>query len=942
MSISVGTTLGRYEIRSLLGAGGMGEVYLAHDSQMRRMVALKFLPESLTRDDDRLRRFEQEAYAASGLNHPNILTIYEIGEIEHRRFIAMEYVEGETLRHHMTQASSSSPDGVPGSGMKLGHALDIAIQIASALAASQTAGIAHRDIKPDNIMVRRDGYIKVLDFGLAKLTERPETTDTEAPTRALVNTSPGAVMGTVNYMSPEQASAKVVDARTDIWSLGVVLYEMVTGKTPFTGPTPSHVIVAITDKDPPPLARYLSDVPEALEWIVTKALTKDRDDRYQTAREILTDLRRLKQRIEAGVEMERSIPPADTISGGHSITNADTLTAQRTASALSGTVTQLGSTPTVSSAEYITSSVRSHKLLWAAGVLALLAAIAAGAWLWTRRTSAPNPRPFERVRFTQLTNTGKATVATISPDSKYVVHVVSDGVRSSLWVRQTATSSDVQIVPPSETRYIGLTFSLDGNYVYYVVYEKSAAIGFAYEIPVLGGTPRKVIQDVDSPITISGDGKRFAWVRNFPNSGETAILVANADGTGERKIASRQRPERFTAGPSIGPSWSPTADLLTTPAAGLENGKDTHKLVSIDINSGTEKDISSQRWQFVQQVIWMRHGQGLIVTAQEGQRGPTQLWHISYPAGEVERITNDLNNYNGVSLSADGGTIATVQSQTSSSVWQLQTGQSGSLKRVSSGTNEGAFGVALMPDGKVIYAIAGTANGELMMAEPNGSNPRVLISNNSFNGLPRVSDDGRYIVFASTQNGGPHIFRMNGDGTNLKQLTNGIAEIFAAVSPDSQWIVYQNISDLRLWKAPIDGGNGTQLSAKLASQAAISPDGKMVACRYREQELQPFQLGILSFEDGKTLKTFDLPPSALGTPALDWTPDGKAVLYVDNRDGIANVWSQPIDGGPARQITFFNTDQIFAFDLSKDGKTMALARGNVSNDVVLIMDAKRP
>src|SRR5678815_2957115 len=304
MSISAGTTLGRYEIRSLLGAGGMGEVYLAQDTQLRRAVALKFLPDILTRDDDRLRRFEQEAYAASGLNHPNILTIYEIGHIDARRFIAMEYVEGETLRQHIAHGLQST-----GAGMKLSHALDIAIQIASALAASQAAGIAHRDIKPDNIMVRRDGYLKVLDFGLAKLTERPETTDTEAPTRAMVNTSPGAVMGTVNYMSPEQASALIVDSRSDIWSLGVLLYEMVTGRLPFEGPTPSHVIVSILEKDPPSLTRYITDAPEALEWIVTKALTKNRDDRYQTAREMLTDLRRLKQRLDASAEIERSVSP---------------------------------------------------------------------------------------------------------------------------------------------------------------------------------------------------------------------------------------------------------------------------------------------------------------------------------------------------------------------------------------------------------------------------------------------------------------------------------------------------------------------------------------------------------------------------------------------------------------------------------------------------------
>src|ERR1044072_839334 len=201
MGIATGTSLGRYEVKSLLGAGGMGEVYLAQDTQLRRPVALKLLPAQFTQDEDRLRRFEQEAYAASALNHPNILTIYEIGHIESTRFIAMEYVEGETLRHHLSRSNSVSVEGhATGHGVKLHEALDIAIQIASALAAAQTAGIAHRDIKPENLMLRRDGYLKVLDFGLAKLTERPETTDTEAPTRAMVNTSPGAVLGPVNYM----------------------------------------------------------------------------------------------------------------------------------------------------------------------------------------------------------------------------------------------------------------------------------------------------------------------------------------------------------------------------------------------------------------------------------------------------------------------------------------------------------------------------------------------------------------------------------------------------------------------------------------------------------------------------------------------------------------------------------------------------------------------
>ena len=935
MAISVGTTLGRYEIRSLLGAGGMGEVYLAHDTQLRRSVALKFLPDVLTRDDDRLHRFEQEAYAASGLNHPNILTIYEIGHIDARRFIAMEYVEGETLRQHIAHGLQST-----GSGMKLSHALDIAIQIASALAASQAAGIAHRDIKPDNIMVRRDGYLKVLDFGLAKLTERPETTDTEAPTRAMVNTSPGAVMGTANYMSPEQATGQAIDARTDIWSLGVVLYEMVTGKMPFEGPTPSHVIVSILEKDPPPLARHLQEVPEALEWIVTKALTKDRDDRYQTAREILTDLRRLKQRVDAGAEMERSIAP-DIATSGLAVTAGNTITAGSTVRAFPGTTTQFGANPTVSSAEYLASSVGRHKFAWGMGAAALLAILVGGGLLIAKFRSRDIAHPFAKVRFSQLTNTGKATVATISPDGKYVVHVVSDGTQSSLWVRQTATSSNVQIVPPGETRYVGVTFSTDGNYVYYVVYEKNAAIGLVYQIPVLGGTPRKVIEDVDTPITFSADGKRFAWIRNFPRSGETALFTANSDGTGEKKIASLQRPERFLAGTSVGPSWSPMEDLVAAPAAGPDKGSDVGKIVAVDLKTGTQKDLSSHRWPFVQQVVWMRQGNGVILTAQEAQRGPNQLWHVAYPGGELERITNDLNNYNGVSLSADGLSVATVQSKTSSSVWLAPNSKAETAVKISSGTNEGGGGVALMPDGRIIYALAGTGSSDLLLTDINGGNSQPLTGNSALNGLPAVSPDGRYVVFVSNRTGGPHVWRMNSDGSNLKQITNGIAEIFPDISPDNQWIVYQDISDLRLWRVPIDGGQGTQLIDKLASQPVISPDGKMVACRYREQQLSPFQLAILSFDDGRTLKTLDLPPSAFGTPNFDWTPDGKAVLYVDNRGGIGNIWSQPIDGSPAKQLTFFNTDQIFSFDLAANGKTMALARGNVSNDVVLIVDARQ-
>lgn len=941
MAISAGTTLGRYEIRSLIGAGGMGEVYLAHDTQLRRPVALKLLPANFTQDEDRLRRFEQEAYAASALNHPNILTIYEIGHVDSTRFIAMEYVEGETLRQHVSRSTTSSGEGQPaGAGIKLLEAIDIAIQIASALAASQAAGIAHRDIKPENVILRRDGYVKVLDFGLAKLTERPATTDTEAPTRAMVNTSPGAVMGTVNYMSPEQASAETVDSRTDIWSLGVLLYEMTTGRMPFEGPTPSHVIVSILEKDPPLLTRYLTDAPEALEWIVTKALTKNRDDRYQTAREMLTDLRRLKQRLDASAEIERSVAPDSARSGLHVTANnahtgASTGSAYPLAEGIDHRTTQIAAPPTVSSAEYLANSMGRHKLGVAIAVVALVATAIGGVLLWAKLRAQSASPAFGKVRLSQLTNTGKARIATISPDGKYVVHVVSDGTQSSLWVRQIATSSNVQIVPAAESRYVGMTFSPNGDYVYYLVYEKNMPLGIVYQIPVLGGTPRKIVQDVDTPITFSGDGKRFAWIRNYPQSGETALYIANSDGSGEQKIASRQRPQRFLAGSPFGPSWSPKEGLIACPVQGPENSIDLGTVVAIDVATKTEKELTQRRWAALQQVVWTPHGTGLILTAQELLGGPNQIWHLSYPGGEVERITNDLNNYNGVSISADGATLATVQSQTSSSVWFTTNGNAETAVKVTSGTNEGGNGLAMTPDGRIVYTVTGAGSSDLFVVNADGTNPRQLTSNAGMNGLPAVSPDGHFIVFVSNRSGAPHVWRMDSDGTNPKQITSGVAEIFPVLSPDGRWIVFQDIGEQRLGKVSIDGESAATVINKLASQPAISPDGKLLACRYREQELSPFKLALISLATGEAVKTIGAPPT-LGN--LEWTSDGRAVVYVDSRGGVSNLWSQPIGGSAPKQLTNFKSDLIFVFDLSKDGKQLALARGTISNDVVLIAD----
>ena len=380
--------ISHYRILEKLGAGGMGEVYLAEDMKLGRKIAIKILSEEFTTNKDRLHRFEQEASAASNLNHPNILTIHEVGVDDGRHYIATEFIDGVTLRRKLAAAHLETPE-----------ILDIAMQVASALEEAHAAGIVHRDIKPDNIMVRRNGYVKVLDFGLAKLTEAIDRTpsDGEAATRVLVHTDAGVVMGTSHYMSPEQARGKPVDARSDIWSLGVVIYEMIAGRTPFEGETSTDVIVAITQKEPPPLARFAPDVPAELDWIVMKALRKDRDERYQTVKELITDLRRLKQRLEFQSELERSAAPVSFTRSKISDFPGTETVAQQAVPTEEKTVSH------VSSAEYIATGIKRHKLAAALIALVVIVASASAFYLYKRNSHPLTER--DTILLTDFVNT---------------------------------------------------------------------------------------------------------------------------------------------------------------------------------------------------------------------------------------------------------------------------------------------------------------------------------------------------------------------------------------------------------------------------------------------------------------------------------------------------------------------------------------------------------
>ena len=920
--------IGNYKIVRQLGSGGMGEVYLAVDTKLGRKVALKLLPEVFTKDVDRVRRFEQEARAASALNHPNILTIHEIHEGD-PKFIATEFVDGQTLRQRLRSGQLGTNE-----------ALNISEQIAFALAAAQTEGIIHRDVKPENIMLRHDGIVKVLDFGLAKLAE-DRVTAPDDPTRALVRTSAGVVMGTAPYMSPEQARGHKVDARTDIFSLGAVTYEMITGTAPFKGETASDVIASILKTEPPLLSNSAPDVPDELERIVTKALEKDREERYQTVKDMLLDLRRLKQRLAVRLEKDRS--QSQTAYDDLSVTDSS----QTVSSPVNGSTSVNGpaqTTSTASSAEYLLSEIKLHKRAFLLALGLLLTAGIAGSYFlyqWALKRTTPSAV----LKISRLTNTGKTTRAAISPDGKYVVYAIDQAGQQSLWLSQVAISSQVQILPPAEVNYVGITFSRDGQLIYYVRNEPNNQ-GVLYEAPSLGGgTQRKLLVNVHSPITLSPDGNRLAFVRRYPASPKgDALVVANVDGGGENIVFTRSLPSLLSYS---GPAWSPDGEII---AVGNQNysGRFYSNVIGVKVVNGAEIPINPKQWgsSAIGRVEWFASGDELLVNVSDQAGGLPQIWRISYRNDEARQMVNDLNSYFDLSLTADSNTLVTVRNDSRVNIWVSQNGEASRTKQITSGADrdDGVFGgLDWTPDDKIVYAsvAGGRPNIWIMGADGSGNKQLSVSGQRSLS----VSSDGRYVlsVARGSDGGVPQLWRMEIDGGNSTQLTNigGAGAWLPSCCAEGKWLVYGTIDSgivHSLWKLPIEGGTPVRLTERPSWAPVISPDGKLIACNWLDEASGQWKIGIVSIEGGEPDKLFDIAGSY--TRPIRWTPDGAALAFVRTSKGVSNIWAQPIDGGPHKQVTDFKDQLITNFKWSRDGKQLAMSRFSVNSDVISISDFK--
>jgi Tol biopolymer transport system component/DNA-binding winged helix-turn-helix (wHTH) protein len=581
------------------------------------------------------------------------------------------------------------------------------------------------------------------------------------------------------------------------------------------------------------------------------------------------------------------------------------------------------------------------KIVIGAVVLVVTATIGSAIYRFMWHKEAPAP-PYQSIRMTRLTNTGKSRMASISPDGKYVVHVIEDGGKQSLWVRQAATANNVQIVAPAEVQYFGMTFSPDGNYIYYVAAPKSASKAVAYQLPVFGGTPQKVMEDVDAPIAVLPDGSQMAYIRFLPAKGEDDLLVAKIDGSGEHVVNRSKLPDRYCYSwfeQSCGAAWSPDGKhIMIMTAQGTLGINTTWGLLDVPLQGGEKKIIVPPRWASSGRAVWVADGSGVILDSADPSSGQSpQLWYVSFPEGSVRQITHDLNRYFGVSLTADSSALVTVQSEVSSFISTASLGtRSERQLTFGSGTSDGHDGVTFTPDGGVIYTSNIDGHLDLWSIGAHVSAPVQLTSKAGNNFSPRVTPDGKTIVFTSNRDGQSNIWKMKADGSEQIQLTHGGMDRFPEVAPDGKWVFYGSaiLGRFSVCKIPLSGGTSVRVNDGIWANATPSPDGKFLAITSFE-ERTGWGENVVPIEGGEPVKV-----AQLNDTRLQWMPDSKSIVYIDSKNGISNLWSQPVKGGLPRQITNFSSGLIFDFAISHDGKQLMLARGSVNSDVIMINDVR--
>ena len=916
-----GRRISHYRILQLLGGGGMGVVYQAEDLKLGRRVAIKFLPAEMASDPRAFDRMEREARAASALEHPNICPIYELGEHEGQPFIVMQLLEGQTLREWIEASADLN------TGERLRTLLLLGTQIADGLQTAHQKGIIHRDIKPANIFITTRDEAKILDFGVAKFLGAtddlsggalpadgiPRETST-GQNQALTQT--GASMGTPRYASPEQVRGEKLDARTDLFSFGLVLYETATGDQAFTGKSATEIRGAVINQPTVPVRQLHPELPAELERIISKALEKERELRYQTAADLRDDLKGLLREMDSGLAAAET--PADS-SGTLAIT-------------------------------------QQHKLgVVASALIALAVLMAAGFGVYSLVTRT-GPQPFKDFTVTQITNTGRAGLAAISPDGKYVLHLQNDNGMQSLRLRNIATGSDTQIIAPTPTRYKSLIFSPDGNYVYFCRLINSTGSDWdVYRMPVLGGIPQLIARDVDSDITFSPDARHMAYVRaNDPEIGKYRLLSANLDGNAETVLAIENIEGVGNEAYPPFAAWSGDGKEIAYSYAKMADQPGVIK--TLDLSSKRLSVLERISNSLTFELCWHPRRQWLMLLLAE--KGPNfaspQIAAVSVKDGKLYPVTRDTNSYSTLTLSADGKTAATVQVKVTQTLDLLPgIGNDAQTATVPDSQIEDVSAFDWTTDEKLIVS----DGSQLLRVGRDGVKETTLTSDPRAAVLSVVRCSNNYVLVDWAYHGGRDgrtVWRINSDGSDPKELSNGSYDVAPACSPDGKWAYY--VDGLRtLMRVPVDGGPpeivpGSKVpnSDRLLGSGDFSPDGRRMVVLVdtydpNTQRGLP-KLAIIDLDSASASVPRLLNPhpgivaGSLSTGGARFGPDGNSVVYVTRENGIGNLWMQPLDGTLGHQITTFTSGLITGFRWSPDRKTLAVMRANNTSDVVVLRE----
>ena len=578
----------------------------------------------------------------------------------------------------------------------------------------------------------------------------------------------------------------------------------------------------------------------------------------------------------------------------------------------------------------------------------LLLAVAVAAWLFLFTQINEGTSDFAALmphtRTTQLTNTGQVLRAAVSPDGKYVAYIQSERGQESLWLRQVEMAGGIEIVQPDGSHFVGITFAPDSNSIFYVNYDKDWSFGGLYQVPVLGGAARKILTDVDSQISFAPDKKRFAFVRNYLRRNETHLIIANLDDANQQQhLAFHEGVHWMT---DAAPAWSPDGKIIIRQARSATSNPANTKthLVEVNVADGKQTIFNTHQWEAIDAIEWLADGTGLIVAARDNASLLAyQLWQIDYPGGEARAITKDSNSYSSASVTADMKSLVTILHRRIVNLWIAPGDKASEAVKILSGNSKELgwmLGVQWLQDGRIIYGSTASGKEDIWLMNADGSNQKQLTTTAGANFEPTVSADGRTMVYVSkAADAAPHLWKMNLETGECAQLTNGVSEFRPDISPDGRWVVYMLLDkdSPRVWKTSLDGNEAAiQLSDKITSGPRYSPDGRFVACFYRADVDTFSKLAIIPFDGGEPVKVFDKSPTTFVESGIQWTPDGRALTFIVNRDGVSNIWLQPLDGSPAKQLTNFTSETIFRFAWSPDGKRFVAERGTEIGDIVLI------